>query len=437
MSTTRRVPAYALVAACLALGADAASHVDVAGARAPTGTDPVLEWNAVMQATVSQVPDPFLQGRTAAISQVAVFEAVNAIVGDYEPYLGTVSAPSRASPRAAAIAAAHRALVELNPDQAAGLDAQRGAALAAVADGPAKDAGIAVGEAAADAVLANRSDDGTNTNPPHAPGTEPGDWRPTPPDFLPAFRPGLGQVNTFAIESGAQFRVPPPPALGSARYARDFNEVRRVGAVDSTARPPDRADDARFYAVNDAVQVYFPAARQVSQAQGRTLAENARSFALLGMAMFDATVACFESKYHYDFWRPVTAIRLGDRDGNPRTEADPNWSSFVPTPPFPSYPSAAASFGAAARRVLERMFGPDGHTITLASPLVPDVALHYTSWKQITDDVDDARVYGGVHYRSDVREGARQGERVGSNVLRHVLRPAHPQAHATTRKHIG
>jgi hypothetical protein len=150
--------------------------------------------------------------------------------------------------------------------------------------------------------------------------------------------------------------------------------------------------------------------------------------------MYDATVACFESKYHYDFWRPVTAIRLGERDGNPRTEADPDWASFVPTPPFPSYPSGAASFGAATRRVLERMFGPDGHTITLASPLVPDVVLRYTSWKQIADDVDDARLYGGVHYRFDLQEATHQGKRVGSYVLRHVLRPVHRQAYATTRK---
>jgi hypothetical protein len=416
---------FVLVAACLMLSVQAARGHTVTGTDTATGADAVLDWNAVMQATVSQVPDPFLQGRSATITQVAVFEAVNAIVGDYQPYLGSVTAPPGASPEAAAVAAAHRALVRLHPDQATSLDAHRVASLAAIADGPAKDAGIAVGEAAALAVLATRTDDGSNDDTSYTPGTAPGRYRPTPPDFTPAFRPGLGQVDTFAINSGAQFRVDPPPALHSARYTRDYNEVKKVGELHSSHRPPARAAVARFYAVNDAVQIYFPAARQVSQAQGRTLAENARGFALLGMAIFDAVVACFDSKYLYDLWRPVTAIHLADHDGNHKTDADANWASFVPTPPFPSYPSGHAAFGAAARRVLERTLGADGHAITLASPLVPGVVLRYSSWKQITDDVDDARIYGGVHYRFDQEAAARQGRRVGSYVLRHWLRPVH------------
>ena len=426
MSATKRLCGIALVAAGLLLAAPATRVDAVARAGSVTGApDAVIEWNAVMQATVTPVPDPFLQGRSAAITQVAVFEAVNAIVGDYEPYLGSVTAPPGASPEAAAIAAAHRALASLHPDQAGSLDARRIASLAEVPDGPAKNAGIAVGEAAALAVLAARADDGSDTDTPYTPGTEPGRYRPTPPDFSPAFRPGLGQVKTFAIRSGAQFRVGPPPALRSPRYTRDYNEVKRVGEAHSTSRPPDRADVARFYAVSDIVQIYFPAARQASEAQQKTLSENARIFALLGMATFDAAVACFESKYHYDYWRPVTAIQLGDDDGNGKTDADPDWAAFVPTPPFPSYPSGHASFGGAARRVLERMFGRDGHTITLANPLIPDVVLHYTSWKQITDDIDDARVYGGVHYRFDQEAAALQGKRVGKYVLRHWLRPVH------------
>jgi len=415
-----------LLALCLLFGAPAARVGAVTGdTDAVRGPDAVIEWNEVMEATVSQVPDPFLQGRSAAITQVAVFEAVNAIVGDYEPYLGGLKASRRASPEAAAIAAAHRALVTLHPDQVESLDARRIVSLAAVRDGPAKDAGIAVGEAAALAVLAERANDGSDTNPPYTPGTEPGEYRPTPPDFTPAFRPGLGQVKTFAIESGAQFRVGPPPALRSARYTGDYNDVKRVGDLVSNDRPRDRADVARFYAANDALQVFFPAARQASQAQRKTLAENARIFALLGMAIFDGAVACFESKYFYNFWRPVTAIRLGDSDGNRKTDADADWASFVPTPPFPSYPSGAATFGAAAQRVLERMFGAGGHRITLSSSQVPDVVLHYTSWKQITDDVNDARVFGGAHFRFDQEEGARQGQRVGKYVLRHLLRPVH------------
>jgi hypothetical protein len=149
------------------------------------------------------------------------------------------------------------------------------------------------------------------------------------------------------------------------------------------------------------------------------------------MAIFDAMVACFDSKYFYDFWRPVTAIHLGSSDGNRETDGDANWATFVPTPPFPSYPSGHASFGGAARRVLERLFGADGHAITLANPKVPDVVLRYSSWKQITDDIDDARIYGGVHYRFDQEEAARQGRRVGTYLLRHSLRPLHRQVGET------
>ncbi|MGH8480350.1 MAG: vanadium-dependent haloperoxidase [Gammaproteobacteria bacterium] len=411
----------AIVAALVLFGARAA-HADA-----------VTDWNAIMETTVLTQPDPFLQLRSAAITQVAVFEAVNAIAGDYEPYFGSVTAPPGASPEAAAIAAAHGALAALHPDSAAELDAMRATSLAAIPDGWAKDAGIAVGEAAALALLAERENDGSIDDTPYTPGTGPGQYRPTPLDFTPAFRPGLGQVKTFAIKSGAQFRIAPPPALGSRRYARDYNEVKKVGDLHSSERPPDRADVARFYAVTDTV-LWYPLGRQVSQAQGKTLAENARTFALLGIAIFDATVAVFDSKYFYNYWRPVTAIHNGDRDGNRRTDPDANWATFVPTPPFPSYPSGHAGFSNAARRVLERMFGAEGHSITVANPVIPDVVLHYTSWKQITDDIDDARIYGGVHYRFDQETAARQGRRVGSYVLRHWLRPVHSSDSCASRE---
>jgi hypothetical protein len=401
-----------IVAACITFGAGAA-YADV-----------VTDWNAIMQETVAST-DPFLQGRSAAITQLAVFEAVNAIVGDYKPYLGRIIAPPGASPEAAAIAAAHRALIALHPGSASVLDALRARSLAAIPDGPAKSDGIAVGEAAANTILALRANDGSNAVVPYTPGTGAGAWQPTPPDFAPAFRPGLGQVTTFGIKNGAQFRLGPPPALYTGRYARDYNEVKKFGDVNSTERLQDRTDVARFYGVTDVVPLYNPAARQVSKAQGKTLSENARIFALLNMAMFDAAVAVFETKYFYNLWRPVTAIRAGDKDGNRRTDPDPNWLPLVVTPPFPSYPSGHAGIGGAARRVLESVFGADGHSIVLTNPLIPEVVLHYTSWKQITDDIDDARVFGGVHYRFDQEAGARQGWQVGGYVLRHKLTPVH------------
>jgi hypothetical protein len=386
--------------------------------------DAVTQWNAITEETIlAATPDPAMRARTAAIAQVAVFEAVNSIAGDYEPYREKIKAPSRASAAAAAIAAAHQVLVTLHIDRQAQLDAYRDKSLGAIEDDGAKRAGIAVGIAAADAILALRAEDGFDAPVSYTPGTEPGEYRPTPPEFIPAFRPGLGQVATFSIRNGRQFRSAPPPPLGSRKYARDYEEVKRLGEAQSTERPEDRMQVARFYDATDGEQIYYPAARQVAATHSRTLSQNARLFALLGIAMWDSVVACFETKYHFNLWRPVTAIQEGAADGDDRTEPNPKWQAAVFTPPFPAYPSGHASFGGAARAVLEDEFGPHGHSITLTNPALPEIVLEYTTFKQITDDIDDARIYGGVHYRFDQEAGALMGKRVGEYVLRRGMRP--------------
>jgi hypothetical protein len=383
--------------------------------------DAVTDWNAIMQTTVA-ASNGFVQARSNAIVELAVFEAVNAITGKYQPYFGTISAPAGASADAAAIAAAHRTLVSLYPGSAASLDAAEAVSLSAIPNGQPKTDGIAVGEAAANAILAIRSNDGSGSIVPYTPGTGPGVWQPTPPAFAPALLPGWGQVTTFGISNGAQFRSPPPPVLGSGDYARNYEEVKLFGDVNSAMRPQDRTDVARFYII-PAVQVYNPAARQVSAAQGKTLSQNAHDFALLGMAMCDGLISSMETKYFYNRWRPVTAIRAGDTDGNPKTEPDTAWLPLIATPPFPSYPSAHASAGGAARRILERIYNKDGFQVTLTSPTAPGVTLHYTAWSQITDDIDDARVFGGIHFRNDQEAGGRQGWQVGSFILETQLLP--------------
>lgn len=416
MTRSRMSLSISIAATCLLYAAGVA-HADA-----------VTDWNAIMQSTVTAPPsNAVLQSYWGAIVQLAVFEAVNAIVGDYEPYLGTIAAPPSASPDAAVIAAAHRTLVTLRPGSAAVLDALRAESLAAIPDGPAKDAGIAVGEEAAAALLLLRADDGSAeaATVPYTPGTNPGDWQPPPPAFPPAFLPGWGQVTPFGLEAGSQFRASPPPALNSGVYAKDFNEVKLLGRVDSPFRPQDRTDVARFYAANSPVQTWNPAARQASLAQGKTLSENARIFALLGMAMADGAIASFETKYHYNLWRPLTAIRGGGIDGNRWTAPDPTWLPLIPTPAFPSYASAHATLSGAARTVLEHAYGKRGHDVTLTSPALPGVVLNYTAWKQITDDIDDARIYGGIHYRFDQQAGARQGRRIGWYILRNHLRSKH------------
>jgi hypothetical protein len=388
--------------------------------------DAVTDWNAIMQATVAPA-NPFVQARSAAIAQLAVFEAVNAIVGENEPYLGILAAPPWASPDAAAIAAGFRTLVTLHPASAPALNASRAQSLAAIPDGPSKDAGIAVGEAAAGAMLQLRANDGSAqaATAPYTPGTGPGAWQPTPPASAPAFLPGWGQVTPFGLLEGSQFRLPPPPALHSGKYANDYNEVKLLGKSNSLFRPQDRTDVARFYAATSPVLAWNPAARQVSAAQGRTLSQNARIFALLAMAMCDGTIAAFDTKYHYNLWRPVTAIRAGGTDGNRMTEPDPGWLPLIATPAFPSYASAHATVSGAARAVLERAFGKDGHAVTLTNPTLPGIVLNYTAWDQITDDIDDARIYGGIHFRFDQEAGARQGRHIGKFILRNYLRSPH------------
>jgi hypothetical protein len=393
------------------------------GARA----DAVTDWNTIMEATVTAPPtNPFFQARWGAIVQLAVFEAVNAVTGDYEPYLGTITAPAWASPDAAAIAAASRTLAALRPDRAPVLAALRAQSLAAIPDGPAKDAGIQAGEDAAAAMLLLRANDGAALAPfvPYTPGTDPGDWQPTPPLFAPAFLPGWGQVTPFGLLEGSQFRLPPPPALHTGKYVKDYNEIKLVGRVDSPFRPQDRTDVAHFYAATTTIQTWNPAARQASAAQGKTLSENARIFALLAMAQADGSISCFETKYHYNRWRPVTAIWGGGIDGNNKTQPDSTWLPLIATPAFPSYPSAHATLSGAARAVLERAFGKHGHAITLTNPALPGIVLNYTTWGQITDDIDDARIYGGIHFRFDQEAGAHQGRQVGRYILRHYLRSA-------------
>jgi hypothetical protein len=389
--------------------------------------DPVLQWNAVTLATATAAgADPMTQQRISDIVHLAVFEAVNAVTGDYEPYLGVIHAEPGASAEAAAIAAAHAVLVELLPEQAMAVDRARASSLARVPDGPAKEAGIVLGKAAARAMIDHRANDGFERPEFYLPSsTEPGQWQLTPecaPDGGVLLH--LRKAKPFGIERSDQFRTDPPPPLTSRRFARHFNEVKAVGGLHSENRPVDRSDVARFYAAVLNVRTWNPVAQQIAFAQQRSLSENARAFALLNMAMTDALIAVFESKYLYTLWRPETAIAAADTDGNPSTEPDTAFAPFITTPCHPSYPSAHGVAASAVQRVLERIYGAGPHTIALSNPAVPDVRLRYTSLQEISDDIDDARIYGGIHFRFDQQAGARQGRRVASYILRHHLRPA-------------
>jgi hypothetical protein len=355
---------------------------------------------------------------------LAVFEAVNAITGDYKPYLGTIKASPRASAEAAAVAAAYRVLATYFPASLPTLDAARASSLGSIPNGWPKDAGIAVGEAAANAMIVLRADDGST--PPEffvPPSSDPGDWQPTP-SCSPAGGAFLQwrNVTPFGIQRADQFRSEPPPALNSSRYARSFNEVKTVGAVNSTERPQDRSDVARLYAAIAAPAVWNIVANQVAAAERASLSEEARLFALVNIAISDAAVAVFDTKYHYNRWRPETAIHFADFDDNQRTEADPLFVPFIVAPCFPSYPSAHGSLSNAAREVLDRIYGDRHRSITISSPAL-GITLTYWTLREITEDISDARVYGGIHFRFDQDEGAEQGRRLGEYIVRHYLRP--------------
>ena len=411
--------------------------------------DAVLDWNAIAITTLTSQPppgvSPFAQARFMSITQLAVFEAVNAITHKYEPYLGTVVAPAGASPSAAAIAAAYTVLHTYFPGSATTLDPAYAASLAALpAEG--KSTGVATGVAAAQQMIARRVGDGSSPPAFSLPAsTDPGVWQ-----LTPSCPVGGGvnfqwqNVTPFGIPSvpGSRawvepFRPAPPPALDSSKYADDYNEVKRVGNVTSTStdRPQDRADVARFYAAASPSFVFNSVARQVAVARHKSLSHNARALALINMATNDSLVASFEAKYHYYLWRPETAIRdPRTEDINPNLDSDPAFKPYILTPCFPSYPSNHASGSGGAAEMLGRLYGNGRHRIVLANPTaadltVRDLTYHYKKFSQITDDIDDARVYGGIHFRFDQEAGGRLGDDIASYIYRHSLRPGKHSDH--------
>ena len=399
---------------------------------AVASADVVLDWNEIaVNTSIANGQNPFAQARYAAIVQLAVFEAVNAIRGDYKPYLGTITAPPGASADAAAIEAGYLVLSTYIPASLSTLNTARANSLALIPDGQGKNDGIATGDAAALAIMLLRANDGSSPPQFKVPGPPvPGEWQATP--SCPIVN-GVAvwaffqwqNLTPFGIPSAHAYLLDAPPALTSNAYAKTYTEVMTVGSLTSTERPQDRADVVEFFEFTTPTLALNQAARQIAAAQGNTLSENARALALINMAISDSFVAAFFNKYHYNFWRPETAIRAGDTDGNPKTEADPNFLPFIATPCFPSYPSNHASGTNGGTEVLRRLYGEGGHSITLSNPAVPNIVLTYTTFKQISDDVDDARVYGGIHFRTDQDAGRRLGRAVGTAVYKNNLRPMH------------
>lgn len=383
--------------------------------------DAVLDWNVIaVNTAVANKQNPFAQARYGAIVQLAVFEAVNSITHKYQPYLGTITAPSDASPDAAAIEAAYQVLSTYFPASQSALSVDWTNSMQAIPDGQGKTDGIAVGDAAAAAMIALRANDGSSPAQFYTPGPPvPGAWQATPScPIVNGVAVGIAfqwqNITPFGIRSASDFLLDPPPALTSEEYTRAYNEVMTVGGINSTQRPPYMANIALFYAATSPTQVFNQVVEQIAVAQGRSLSENARALALVNMAISDSLVASFLNKYRYTFWRPETAIHAS---GNT------SWEPFITTPCFPSYPSNHGSAANGAAEVLQRLYGEAGHSVTLTNPAVPTIVLQYTSFRQITDDIADARIYGGIHYRFDQRAGARLGHDVGAEVYLNKLLP--------------
>ena len=389
--------------------------------------DVVVDWNERALASVTAVKQPTpAAARSMAIVHVAMFDAVNAVERRYAPYAWQRAAPAGSNAEAAAVAAAHAALVALFPEQAAALDADYAASLAKIPDGAAKTAGVTLGEEVAAAIVALRAEDGSRAAVAHRPQTTPGAY------VLTALPLGShwGGVTPWAMADGAQFRPPPPPALESPVWARDYEEVKEFGGKKSTRRTPEQTDIARFWTITGPAS-WDPLMRGLAAAApGRTLIDNARLFALVEMAGSDALVAVFDAKYAYNFWRPITAIRNGDIDGNLATERVPDWEPLVETPMHPEYPCAHCITSSAISVVLEAEFGDVPiPTITLTGAGAPDVVRQFNSVKDYVQEVAAARIYGGIHYRTSAEVGQQMGRKIGALVVAEQLRPVDRRAH--------
>lgn len=356
-----------------------------------------------------------------SFTSVAMYDAVVSIHGGFEPYaLKTRPAGTRhASVEAAAATAAYTVLRNYFPASAANLEQDYAAALAQIPEGRAKDLGVTVGRAAAQAIIARRVDDGRGAPITLDPSLEPGLWRPTPPAMAPMLVPWLGFVRPMVLRSPTQIRLPGPDELDSAAYARDFQEVKDMGAVNSTVRTPEQTETALFW--NDSAVAQSQAAmRNIVAERGMGLVASARMFALINTGTADALISCWRAKYDFAFWRPITAIPLAGTDGNPATEADPAWLPLVTTPPYPEYPSGHACIIGSVAQGLSHLFGSRHIDLDISSA-VTGTSRHFDTASELNRETMDARIWLGLHFRAAMTDGNRLGQRTAGYVARHAF----------------
>jgi len=381
--------------------------------------DVVNDWNekAVSSGYTARVT-PAMSARNIAMVHIAMFEAINSIEPRYTPYRLRFSAESNWSREAAGAAAAHQILVRAYPEQTKDFDKLLEASLAVIPDGSPKTEGIRLGEKSAAEILFERRNDGCDAPDSYRPFTTAGKYVPTQ---LPSMS-GWGIVRPFALKSPDQFRPGPHYALTSTQWAKDYNEVKKLGAKTGSSRTAEQTEIARFWELVGPA-TYNPVARQLSAAKNLNLVDNARLLAVFSIATADAAVAIFEAKYKYNFWRPVTAIRNGDVDGNNATERNAIWEPFITTPMHPEYPCAHCTFQSTAAGVLRTLFGGDEADFKLTSSTAPGVTRSYTKLSDYVAEVVNARVYDGVHYRTSGEAGAAMGRKIGEYTAQTFLLP--------------
>ncbi len=382
--------------------------------------DVITDWNAKAEAIgIEKKLGPPPNARGMAMMHLAMFEAVNAVTHRYESYGLKLPADAGVSPEAAAAAAAHGVLVKLFPDQQAGLDSTLKASLDQVPDGDAKAKGIELGRQAAAGVVALRADDGISATETYRPVTTAGAYIPTPIPISST----IGKLTPWAMSMGDQFRPAPPPALTSPTWTADVNEIREVGALASTRRTADQTEAARFWSATGP-HCWQPITRQLAAAKKLDLSDSARLFALVALATSDSFIAVFDAKFHYNLWRPVTAIRNADIAGNAATPREASWLPLIETPMHPEYPCAHCISSGAAAGVMQRVLGNDLPEMSMTSPALPAVTRRFATLKAYSDEVSNARVWGGIHYRFSTVVGQDMGDKIAELTVNTKLLPA-------------
>lgn len=387
--------------------------------------NPVLDWNGVLLNAVRTASTaPPLASRNMAMVHAAIYDSVNSISKKYSPYRVNIDAPAGASAEAATAAAAYRVLTNLYPAQTLTFNEAYNSSIAKIPDGKAKEDGIALGRQVADQIIAWRNTDGASRVVEYTPSTDAGRWVATPPGFAASLAPQWPDVTPFAMTSGSQFRPSGPPALNSAKYAEEFNFVKEIGKIDSLTRTPDQTAIAKFWA-NGAGTFTPPGhwnqiAEEASTLNAQSLEDSARLFALLNIALADAAISCWDAKYQYNFWRPVTAIRQADRDNNPNTAADTQWTPLITTPPFPEYTSGHSTFSGAADPVMSAVFGSD-YGFGDRGDRTINTLRTYENFSEAADESGISRLYGGIHFMSANVNGLNAGRNLGNYVVQNFL----------------